>query len=68
MNDFIKAIFGKPSARCIIIAEFTDGTTAEYTENIINLLLTDTAVNNIADAETGEILYFRDEHKQLIKA
>ena len=66
MNDFIKAIFGKPSARCII-AEFTDGTTAEYTENIINLLLADLAVNNITDAATGEILYFRDEHKQLIK-
>ena len=67
MHDFIKAITAKNAGR-VIIAEFVDGSTADYTDNILNYLLTDNAVKNIMDGETGEILFYRNERGEMITA
>jgi hypothetical protein len=59
MNWFAKeALFGTLTGNPIT-AHFTNGTTADYTTAIWNLLVTDPDVEFITDGETGEILYAR---------
>lgn len=58
MNDFIKAVTSATSADTVT-ATFTDGSTAEYTTAIIELLKADKTVENIIDNSTGEVLYIR---------
>lgn len=67
MNDFVKALNSKNAGR-VIVAAFKNGDCVEYTENILNLLLTDSSVENISDPETGEIIYYRDERGEMIAA
>lgn len=67
MNDFIKALNSKNAGR-VVVATFKNGDCAEYTENILNLLLTDSSVESISDPETGEIIYYRDERGEMIAA
>lgn len=58
MQDFINAICSNTNAKTIT-AHFTDGTQAEYTTAIIDLLKSDSAVECITDAETGEAIYIK---------
>lgn len=67
MNDFIKALNSKNAGRVILVT-FKNGDCVEYTENILNLLMTDSSVENISSAETGEIIYYRDERGEMIAA
>lgn len=55
-SDFIKALQETPRPADIITVYFTDGTTADYTRAILDLLQTDPTVDCITDATTGEIL------------
>lgn len=54
--NFASEIF-KTKAGAPIVAGFKNGSTANYTSNIFNLLATDPDVEYIIDAETGEVLY-----------
>ncbi len=56
MNDFLKALYETPRASQIITAVFKDGTEANYTTAIIDLLKSDPGVAYIIDASTGELL------------
>lgn len=40
---------------------FENGKEATYTKKILKLLMTDTAVLEIMDNETGEMLYIKEE-------
>lgn len=59
MSDFIKALTSPTEPPRIITATFTDGTAANYTTNIFDLLCSDPAVAYIIDASTGELLHER---------
>ena len=51
-----------------LIVRFKNGTEALYTNRIISLLMTEPTVVDIADAETGEILFIRDESGDMLFA
>ena len=55
---FTNALFGKPAGREILVT-FTDGESVIYTDDIIDILKDSPDVENIADAETGEMLFHR---------
>lgn len=55
---FTNALFGKPAGREILVT-FTDGESVIYTDEIFDNLKESPDVENIADAETGEILFHR---------
>ena len=57
MTDFIKAIGRTQHTDKAITAHFVDGSTADYTIAIYDLLITDKAVEYITDSNTGEIIY-----------
>ena len=57
MKDFINIFTTAPGGR--ITVYFKDGSEAEYTTNILDLLKTDPDVVTITDAETGEIIFYR---------
>ena len=57
-NDFVNAIFGKSTA-APITAYFSNGTSAEYTADIFNLLITDPDTEMIVDPATCEIIWSR---------
>jgi hypothetical protein len=57
MYDFIKAIEHAQHMEKAITAHFTDGSTAEYTMVIYDLLITDKDVKYITDSNTGEIIH-----------
>ena len=59
MQDFINAICSNTNAKTIT-AHFMDGTTAEYTTAIFDLLKCDRTVECITDNTTGECLYIKD--------
>jgi hypothetical protein len=59
MNDFVYAMAATEDPEIIIIVTFKNGTTANYTTQIYNLLVTDPAVEMIVSNETGEILFER---------
>lgn len=56
-NDFIQAITATPAPADCITVYFKDGTQADYTTAIIDLLKTDPEVDTITSATTGEILF-----------
>jgi len=47
----------KLTTRRPIIAEFKNGTRAEYTTDVLQLLFTDPEVVNVTAADTGEIIF-----------
>ena len=55
-NFFITTAFN-PNPTKTITAHFKNGTSAQYTIDIYNLLITDNDVECITDGETGEIIY-----------
>lgn len=57
-NFFIDTLTAKQGAP--IVATFKDGTSAQYTSNIINLLKSDSTVKHITSATTGELLYINE--------
>lgn len=57
-NFFIDTLRAKQGAP--IIATFKDGTSAQYTSNILNLLKADSDIINIIDATTGECLHINE--------
>lgn len=54
----MKSTIKKPIGREILVT-FTDGESVIYTDDIIDILKDSPDVENIADAETGEILFHR---------
>jgi hypothetical protein len=56
-NDFIQAITATPAPENLITVYFKDGTQADYTTAILELLKTDPEVDTITSATTGEILF-----------
>ena len=58
MQDFIQAICSNTNAKTIT-AHFTDGTQADYTAAIFDLLKSDNTVSCITDSDTGEVLYIK---------
>lgn len=58
MQDFIKAICSNTNAKTIT-AHFTDGTQADYTTAIFDLLKSECTVECIIDSDTGEVLYIK---------
>ena len=58
-NLFINAINNNKKIHPIT-AYFKDGTSAEYTTDILNLLKTDKDVTCITDGETGEIIFEKE--------
>ena len=59
MNDFIKAMTEKPTAPEILVY-FTGRTEPiQYTTEIMELLKSEPLTETIIDAETGEILFYR---------
>lgn len=59
MNDFIKAITEEPTAAPILVYFTGRPEPVEYTAAIMELLKSDPATETITDAETGEILFYR---------
>lgn len=57
MKDFMNIFTTAPGNE--ITVYFKDGSEADYTTNILELLKADPEVNAITDAETGEIIFFR---------
>lgn len=57
-NFFIESLLQNPGVE--IIATFRDGSAAIYTTNIFNLLASDPEVENIINAETGEVVFYRN--------
>lgn len=53
-NEIFNTTAGKP-----IVAIFKNGSRAEYTTNIFNLLTSDPDTECIYDAETGEVIFER---------
>lgn len=51
-----------------LTARFKNGTEALYTDRVLSLLMTEPTVVDIADAETGEILFIRDESGDMLFA
>ena len=58
MNDFTNALFNNTTCGTVT-AYFTDGTKADYTKNILDLLKTEPDIHTITDGETGELIYTR---------
>ena len=56
-NDIFRK--GLPSGVKEIIVYFRDGRSAKYTSRLFNEFISDSAVNQILDSETGEILFDR---------
>lgn len=56
---FINNCFSKTTNAKTITAHFIDGTQADYTTAIFDLLKSDSAVECITDSDTGEILYIK---------
>jgi hypothetical protein len=57
-NFFLDTLTAEQGAP--IVATFKDGTSAQYTSNILNLLKSDKSVINIIDATTGECLHINE--------
>ena len=53
-NEIFNTTAGEP-----IVAIFKNGSRAEYTTNIFNLLTSDPDTECIYDAETGEVIFER---------
>lgn len=58
MQDFIQAICNNTNANTIT-AHFTDGTQADYTTAVFDLLKSDNTIECITDSDTGEVLYIK---------
>lgn len=43
-----------------IVAKFRDGREANYTTDILNMLLTDEDIDTVYDQETGEVIFCID--------
>ena len=56
-NNFFIATAFNPNPAKTITAHFKDGTSAQYTMDIYNLLISDKDIECITDGETGEIIY-----------
>ena len=57
-NFFLDAIF-TPSSAAGITAHFKDGTSADYTRDIFELLKSDENTEAIIDTETGAVVWMR---------
>ena len=55
-NEILQAIVNLDQGQRIIAA-WKDGTTAEYSAYMLDLLKSDSFLDYVYDAETGEILY-----------
>lgn len=58
-NNFFIATAFNPNLAKTITAHFKNGTSAQYTMDIYNLLISDNDVECITDGETGEIIYIK---------
>ena len=55
---FMDCIFATSVGEDYIIASFNNGhEPVTYTRDILDLLVTDKTVDNIVDAQTGEVIY-----------
>lgn len=59
MNDFIKALGGKPAEPEILVYFKGSSEAATFTKAVLHLLKTDPATEKIIDKATGETIYKR---------
>ena len=59
MNDFIKALGGKPTEPEILVYFKGSNEAATFTKAVLHLLKTDPATEKIIDKATGETIYKR---------
>lgn len=57
-NFFITTAFN-PNPAKTITAHFKNGTSAQYTMDIFNLLISDSDIERIIDDATGKIIYHK---------
>lgn len=57
---FINNCFSKQTNDKTVTAHFTDGTQADYTAAIIDILKSDNQIECITDATTGEVIYIKE--------
>lgn len=65
-SAFLRGLASGRTAGQTIKATFTDGREAVYTSGLFSLLITDSDVTTIIDAETGELLHERTNEREAI--